>query len=167
MPLRVNLRHLEAHSIRLTGELPVAELDIDIKDEVIRLGPPLEHDIEVERLEGGLLVHGRLRMRLQCQCVRCLKGFEHVLELPSWTLHLPFQGEDAVVVNNDCVDLTPYIREDSLLEFPQHPLCDPECRGLPKSLIGKANKTSSKPADANASAWAELNKLKFKAGSET
>ena len=61
---------------------------------------------------------------------------------------------------NDLVDLTPFVREDILLEFPQHPLCDRECRGLPKNEPGKA-KASSGAGPTEASAWAELNKLKF------
>lgn len=142
--------------------MAVAELDIDPHDEVIRVGPPLEHELEVQRLDEGLLVQGRLRLTLLCECVRCLKPFEYLIELPHWTLMLPLEGEDAVAVNNDCVDLTPYAREDILLEFPQHPLCDPECRGLPKTLIGKPKKPSSAgPTEVKSSAWAELNKLKF------
>jgi uncharacterized protein len=162
MPLTVNLRHLEAQAVRLDGQLAVAELDIDPRDEVIRIGPPLEYELEAQRLDEGLLVQGRLCLTLHCECVRCLKPFEYRIELPHWALLLPLEGEDAVVVNNDCVDLTPYAREDILLEFPQHPLCDPECRGLPKTLIGKPKKPSSTgPAEAKSSAWAELNKLKF------
>ena len=74
---------------------------------------------------------------LACQCVRCLTSFRLPLELNGWTCHLPLQGEDRVKVLNDCVDLTPYVREDILLEIPQHPLCDPECRGLPKTWRGQ------------------------------
>ncbi len=163
MALTVNLRHLLAHEVRLTGELSVPELDIDTLDEVIRVDRPLKYELEVQKLEGGLLVQGRLRTDLSCQCVRCLKSFDYPLEFREWTCHLPLEGEDAVAVVNDCVDLTPFVREDSLLEFPQHPLCDPECRGLPKTWVGKPKK----PNDAQqgepegSSAWAELNKLKF------
>ncbi len=161
MALLVNLRQLDAHSARLQGKLPVAELDIDTRDEMIRVNQPLEHDLEVQKLEGGLLVQGRLHLRLECQCVRCLKPFAYHLRLDSWTCHLPLHGEEAAAVNNDCVDLTPYVREDILLEFPQHPLCDPECRGLPKAWMGQPPQANTDPSDAKASAWAELNKLKF------
>ena len=41
MPLVVNLRHLEAHGVHLAGELPVAELDIETLDKVMRLAQPL------------------------------------------------------------------------------------------------------------------------------
>ena len=162
MPLTVNLRHLEAHNLHLAGQLPAKELDIDTQDEMLRVKEPLEYELEAQLLEGGLLVQGRLELVLDCQCVRCLRSFRHKLGLKAWTLHLPFQGEEALQITNDCADLTPYVREDILLEFPQHPLCDPECRGLPKSLPGKARKASStKPTGAVSSAWAELNKLKF------
>ena len=87
MPLVVNLRHLEAHNIRLEGKLPVEELDIDPHDEVIQVAQPLEYDLEVQKLEDGLLVQGRLRLVLECQCVRCLKPFQYHLELD--TLDLP------------------------------------------------------------------------------
>jgi uncharacterized protein len=162
MPLTINLRHLETDSIRLEGHLPVKELDIDPHDEVIQVGQPLEHDLEVQKLEDGLLVQGRLHLVLDCQCVRCLKPFQHRLELDHWACHLPLEGEDCVAVVNDCVDLTPYVREDILLEFPRHPLCNPDCRGLPNMSIGKPRNTSGTgKTEVGSSAWAELNKLKL------
>ncbi len=162
MPLLVNLRHLEAHNIRLEGTVPVEELDINPHDEVIQVIHPLEHDLEVQKLEDGLLVQGRLGLVLECQCVRCLKPFQHRLELPHWTCHVPLRGEEAAPVGSDCVDLTPYVREDILLEFPRHPLCDPECSGLPGRSVGKSKNTSDAEETGTGSpAWAELNKLKL------
>ena len=162
MPLVVNLRHLDAHNVRLEGELPVEEMDIDTRDEVIQVTQPLEHDLEVQKLDDSILVQGHLHLNLECQCVRCLKPFQYRLELDGWTCHLPLQGEDRVAVVNDCVDLTPYVREDILLEFPWHPLCDPECRGLPGTSIGKSRDSSSTgKSGMDLSAWAKLNKLKL------
>lgn len=161
--MKVNVRHLEDHDVHLEGQLAVSELDIDTKDEVIRLNQPLDYALDAQKLEGGLLVQGRLHMMLACECVRCLKPFDLPLELKTWTCHLPLEGEDRVEVVNDCVDLTPYVREDILLEIPQHPLCDPECRGLPRMRVGSAAPAErpSGPEAGGASVWAELNKLKF------
>jgi uncharacterized metal-binding protein YceD (DUF177 family) len=54
------------------------------------------------------------------------------------------------------------LREDILLEFPQHPLCETECRGLPAKEMGKAkNTTKSGDSAQKPSAWSELDKLKF------
>ncbi len=161
MPLVVNLCHLEEESLRLTGELSVQELDLDPKDEVIQLGAPLRYELELQKLEDGLLVQGSLRLTLQCQCVRCLKPFQFQLDLDPWTTLIPFEGEDCLVAINDCADLTPYVREDILLGFPRHPLCSLECRGLPKTSIGKVKTSSASPSGAGSQAWAELNKLKL------
>ncbi len=159
MSLCVNLRHLEAHNVKLEGTLAVEELDIEPLDEVIQVKEPLAYHLEVQPVEDALLVEGRLSLPLQCNCVRCLKPVRHVVEIPHWTCHIPLKGEDKAPINNDTVDLTPFVREDILLEFPQHPLCDPECGGLPKTT-GDAN-TNSGQNEPDSSAWAELNKLKF------
>ncbi|MGN6552657.1 MAG: YceD family protein [Verrucomicrobiota bacterium] len=163
MPLLVNLRHLEEDNLSLQGELPVEELDLDVHDELMRAETPLEYDIEVQLIEHNLLVNGRLSLTLECQCARCLKPFRHKLEVNEWAQLLPLEGEEKVPVANDFVDLTPYMREDILLEFPQHPLCEADCRGLPKKDSGESDKTSDPSQQAEeTSAWAELDKLKFK-----
>jgi uncharacterized protein len=162
MALLVNLNHLEVDPVSLEGQIPVNELDIDTRDDIIRLGQPPEYRLQVEKLDGGLLVQGRLALVLDCQCVRCLKRFDYRLEIDPWTAHLPLQGEEAVTVVNDCVDLTPYVREDILLEFPQHPVCERDCRGLRSASVGKSNTSSSiGRSDEESSAWKDLNKLKF------
>jgi DUF177 domain-containing protein len=157
MSLTVNLRHLENSNVVLRGELPLAELDLDVRDEMIRVISPARYDIEIEKMDEALLVRGELRISLECECVRCLKKFKRDLDLENWTLHLPLAGEGAVVVNNDCVDLTPFAREDILLEFPQHPLCKPDCRGLEK--ISSDNAKSAVKSKIVSPAWTKLDKL--------
>jgi uncharacterized protein len=162
MPLLVNIRHLEVRSLELQGELPAADLDIDTRDEMIRVMRPLNYDLVVEKLPGSILVQGTLRITLDCRCVRCLAAFEYKLNLSGPICHLELQGEDKAEVVNDCVDLTPCLREDILLEFPRHPVCKPACRGLPESRVDMAkNAGATGEAEAVASAWNELNKLRF------
>jgi uncharacterized protein len=160
MPLTVNLRHLDDRDLELRGELSLAELDFDVHDEMIRVTRPLRYELEVEKLDDSLLVQGSLQLPLACRCVRCLQEFEFALVLDAWTQYLPLAGEDAVPVKNDSVDLTPWVREDILLEFPRHPLCKPDCVGLRKASVGKARKIDGKD-ESVPSAWAELNKLKL------
>jgi uncharacterized metal-binding protein YceD (DUF177 family) len=157
MSLKANLRHLEAHDVHLKGNLPVEELDFGLRDEMMSVKKPLKYDLRVEQVTHGLLVQGKLSLALDCQCVRCLKSFETRLELPHWTLHLPLEGEEKVAVDSDCVDLTPFVREDMLLEFPQHPVCKPDCAGL-----NKKGRVNAEKAKVSPSAWKEeLDKLNF------
>jgi uncharacterized protein len=161
MPLLVNLHHLARHELVLQGELPVAELDIETFDEVIRLEQPLRYELEVEQLDQQLLVRGTLELILQCECVRCLKPVAYPLRLEDWICHVPLQGEEAAAVESDCVDLTPYVREDILLAFPQHPLCQPECPGLSPADRGRASTQSGAEGTECSSVWSELDKLRL------
>ena len=156
--LKVNLRHLEEHGLRLQGELTAAELDLGIRDELIRAEQPLQYDLSVELLDDAILATGNLVLPLDCECARCLKRYASELKLSGWALHLPLEGEDKVSLDNDSVDLTPFVREDILLDFPQHPLCKPECAGL-KSKTARAARDRPKPS---LEVWAKLDKLKLK-----
>lgn len=162
MKVTFNIRHLERNDLHLKGELPAVDLDLDTVDELIILKEPLFYDLQVERLSQSIYVHGKMSVALQCHCVRCLKPFRQVIEGEQWAWDLPLEGEDQVEIENDCVDLTPFIREDILLAFPQHPLCKTECRGLPKAPQKRSHQTSGATDSGEvSSAWAELNKLKF------
>jgi len=161
MPLLINLRHLDRNDLKLVGELPVADLDIDTRDELVQLKQPLQHKLEVQELDDNLLVRGKVTLPLDCECVRCLKPFVYKLEWKDWACLIPLSGEEAVPRDGDTVDLTPFLREDILLELPQHPLCKPDCGGLKKPNAGKSKK--SDPSDVKtSSAWTELDKLKFR-----
>jgi len=160
MALLLNLRHLERDDLTLTGELPVAELELDLHDEMIRAEKPLRYALVVQKLEDNLLVRGQLILPLACECVRCLKPFVYQLQLPEWTCLVALAGEEMVAITSDTVDLTPFFREDILLELPQHPLCQPECGGLKKPDPEKTKPSSLSRTEP--SAWAELNKLKVR-----
>src|SRR2546425_11695361 len=161
MPLLFNIRHLEHQPVTLRGELPVAQLDLGGIDELIQANSPLHHDLVVERHERSILVQGRLGLELRCECVRCLKSFDYPLAFNSWSCLLPLEGEDKALVSNDCVDLTPYVREDIVLAFPQHPLCEAECRGLMSRRVAGSKQSDAPATGELSSAWAELNKLKL------
>jgi uncharacterized protein len=161
MPLIINLRNLEGQELHLAGEIPVEELDVAGMDDLIRPDGGLSYDLEVERHEQGLLLQGRLSLTLQCECARCLTPFRRELVLSGWCSMLPWEGEDAVVVRNDSVDLTPYLREDMVLALPQRPLCKPECGGFQFRSADDSGVTQAQPSDESSSAWAVLNNLKL------
>jgi uncharacterized metal-binding protein YceD (DUF177 family) len=156
MPVLVNLHEVEKKDVRLQGKLNAADLQLDETDELVHLRSPLQYDVTAQKIDQSILVQGSLKARLECECARCLKSFEHKLELADWTALLALTGPEKVETKDDSVDLTPLMREDILLEFPQHPLCESDCAGLPNR---------HEPADARSegsAAWSELNKLKLK-----
>jgi uncharacterized protein len=159
MPLTFNLRHIDAKDLPLEGELPSEELELELHDELIHPAGSLQYDLLAQNLEGAVLVQGKIKLPLELECARCLKKFKRPLKIDDWVCHLPLTGEDATPVDNDLVNLTPYLREDILLALPQHPLCEPECGGL--KLPARA-KDPEKTAGNTASAWDALDKLKLK-----
>ena len=163
MRAQVNLRHLAEGPQQLEGEVSPEILELDkLGDEVIQVTEPLRYDVEVEKQDRNLLISGNLRTNLDCHCVRCLKAFKYPLELKPYDLYVALEGDDAAPVVNDLVDLTPFFREDTLLAFPQHPLCSEDCAGLPNASGSKTAKPDkSSQGNETASAWSELDKLKF------
>ncbi len=161
MPLNFNLRHLDDHSLELQGELTPEELELTGIDEMMEVRQPVGYDLTLERLSTSVLVRGALDCTLECQCVRCLRPFTTRLDLDDWMCDLRLEGEERVAVVNDRIDLTPYVREDILLAFPQHPLCEPDCRGLLDRGHNLNPPASIAEPAREPSAWAELNKLKL------
>ena len=157
MAITFNIRHLENHVLHLKGELAPAELELSVSDELTTVSRPVDYDLIVTETGDEILAQGKVHLTLDCQCARCLKPFTQEVNFPNWTTLLAREGPEKVTIHNDLVDLTPYLREDILLEFPQHPLCRVECEGLtgPASGPKKENKSQG------SSAWSELNKLKF------
>ena len=154
MSLIVNLDDLKEDDLRQEGELPLELVEPVAADELIKADKPLAYDLEISLLDDALLVRGRLELPLDCECARCLKPFVHTVSLPDWALHLPLDGDDAIETVNDSVDLTPWVREDTLLGFPQHPLCAPNCSGL--KAAGPEGSTAVAGTEPSPSPWAQL-----------
>lgn len=159
MPLLINLQELEDHDKPLCGELPSEEVEFDIDDDVTTPAQTLMFELNAHSLPDALLVRGKLHLDLHCKCVRCMEPFLYSIDFPDWICHIPTEGEDKAPIIKGCVDLTPYIREDMLLAFPQHPLCRENCPGL----LTKDSKKSedSSDDDGSSSPWDQLNQLKL------
>ncbi|MCX7871763.1 MAG: YceD family protein [Verrucomicrobiae bacterium] len=154
------MHDLVRKEVLLKGILPVKELEIDGLDTVIHANHDLNYDFTVQKIEKKLVLIGNLSIELDCQCVKCLKSFTYKINLPQWSLTLDLEGDDRVNIINDFIDLTPYIREDILLSFPLHPVCEPGCKGLPGVISGEDEATKSRTEPLN-SVWSALDKLKF------
>lgn len=163
MALTLNLRQLEKEEhICFQGKLSPEELEMQGFDDLIELALPVKYDLEAELIQDSILIRGSLEVVLECECVRCLKTFEHPVPMDEWVCHMALKGEEAEPVLNDLVDLTPHIREDIFLALPQHPVCNPECQGLTSdatSHVGPPDRGDI--PDEGASAWAALDKLKL------
>ena len=94
MPLLLNIETLAKGPVRLRGELSPEELDMETLDELVEADEPLDYDLTAERAGDNILLRGRLTMRLQCECARCLRPFVHRVELLEWSCLLPLAGRN-------------------------------------------------------------------------
>jgi uncharacterized metal-binding protein YceD (DUF177 family) len=131
MSIICNIKQLESQSLSFKGLITAKELDLENIDICVHLNTPVEHNFIAKKASNTIRLLGRLRFELDCECVHCLKPFKIVMDWADWECIVPLQGEMLSPIINDCVDLTPYVREDILLAFPQHPLCEPGCNKLP------------------------------------
>lgn len=165
MPLLINLQWVRQKPQHVVGELPISEFAEGFQDELIRFVAPLAYDLEV-RFEGEeLFIQGSLQTELECNCSRCLKAFRQALAVPDFVALAPLTGEEAVPREGDFANLTPLLREDSLLALPTAPLCKPDCRGLamkaPARDSRRRGRKSPEPT-AGKSPWDALEQLKLK-----
>ena len=104
----------------------------------------LKGELELTRVEEGILVQGELHGEAKTECTRCLTPFyvpitfelEDIISLPNADL----TPERPVRVNeNGWADLTPLVREYAWLALPVSPVCSSDCLGICPECGGNRN----------------------------
>lgn len=120
---RVHVQDIPPEGLRLHGQAEAEDLDGLCGDDRIAIAEPVRYSLHVTLVSSGVLVRGELRTELACTCDRCLSAFPVGLAVDE-VCHF-YES-----VSEDTLDLTPELREDILLAFPQRLLCRHDCRGL-------------------------------------
>ncbi|NLF94023.1 MAG: DUF177 domain-containing protein [Oligosphaeraceae bacterium] len=114
---------LRPEGVCLRGQISFADLDIQEEDR-FSFPAALEYDLLLTPLgQNDVLLRGALQARIAIVCDRCNSHGELQLQVDD----VCHQYKDAF---GKILDLTPDIREDILIVFPQHFLCREDCRGL-------------------------------------
>ena len=146
--MKVHLRQIPPQGLHLKGEedCPIEELASD----EIRCADSLHYDIEVGVADRGLWANGSLSQPVELRCVSCLQKFVHEIRVPAFAVHTELPGPETV-------DLTPFMREDILLNLPAHPHCDRD-----GGRVCKARQVSTADQDVKRkSDWSALDQLKL------
>ena len=129
--LRFNFGFLLESKIGTTRTIELDYPTIDVEDITLT---PLTGTLNVTRTSEGVYVSGRLKTATAVKCVRCLMdtfvpvavSLEELLFYPASSTP---PGEIAIGEDGH-VDLSPLVRELTILELPFHPICKPDCLGL-------------------------------------
>lgn len=150
--MKVHLRQIPAEGLHLEGEedCPIPEL---AAEEIICAGP-LRYSLDIGISEGALWANGSLSQPVQVRCVACLEQFVHVIEVPEFALHTETGGPEVI-------DLTPFAREDILLNLPAYPRCDRTGERVCPAPATIVNPDENDDSGTRKPDWSALDKLKF------
>jgi uncharacterized metal-binding protein YceD (DUF177 family) len=146
--MKIHLKQIPPRGLHLEGdqESPIAGLEA----EEIRSIGPLRYSLDVGVSDGALWANGSLLQAVELRCVSCLEKFVHHIEVRAFAVHTELRGPETV-------DLTPFAREDLLLNLPAHPRCDRDggrvCHARWSERLGADAKRKSD--------WSALDKLKL------
>jgi uncharacterized protein len=152
--MRVHLKQISPEGLHLEGEddCLIAELE----SEGVRCAGPTRYQIDVGVAEGSLWANGSLKQSVELTCVGCLEKFVHEIKVPAFAVHTELLGPETV-------DLSPFMREDILLNLPAHPRCDREGGRVCKSVKTADTETAKEERAAKREHdWGELDKLKLR-----
>ena len=147
--MKIHLRQIPAEGLHLEGEedclLP------DLEAEGVRCAGLLRYNIDVGVSAGALWANGTLVQPAELRCVACLESFVYEINVKAFAMHEELHGPETF-------DLTPFMREDVLLNLPPHPHCD--------RVGGRVCKAAHISAEAAAQIkaqpdWSALDKLKI------
>ena len=148
--MKIHLKQIPADGLHLEGEedCPVPEL----AEQDVHCAGPLSYNLDLGISEGALWANGSLSQPVRLRCVSCLEPFEHNIDVHAFALHRELHGPESV-------DLTPFMREDILLNLTPYPRCDRDggrvCKGA------RPIQEASPPKDDPKPAWSALDKLKL------
>ena len=146
--MKVHLKQIPSEGLHLEGEDDC--LIPDLESEGVHCAGPMHYSIDLGMAEGSLWANGSLKQPVEVSCVACLEKFVHEIKVPSFAVHTELRGPETV-------DLSPFMREDILLNLPAHPRCDRE-----GGRVCKAAKAEAAPAEAKRKPdWSALDKLKL------
>jgi uncharacterized metal-binding protein YceD (DUF177 family) len=146
--MKIHLKQVPAHGLHLEGheDCPIH----DLTAEGIHCAGRLRYNIDVGIAGGALWARGSLSQPVKLRCVSCLEDFVYDIRVPAFAVHTELHGPETV-------DLTPFIREDVLLNLPAHPRCDRD-----GNRVCKPKQPESAEQDTKRKLdWSALDKLKI------
>ena len=147
--MKIHLKQIPAEGLHLEGEEDC--LIPELESEGVHCLGPMEYKIDIGVAEGSLWANGSLVQPVELTCVGCLEKFVHDIQAPAFAVHTELHGPETV-------DLSPFMREDILLNLPPHPRCDREVGRVCKA----PHPDAAPPEIKRRPDWSALDKLKLK-----
>ncbi len=123
--LKINIKQLTNEGMDFSGKvfsesigLKISESEVDIT-----FGKNVKYALHVSSVSGGILVAGKISLKVESECGRCLEKYVFSLIMAE-VCHF-YEN-----VSGDYLDITDDIREDILINLPSKYICSDDCGGL-------------------------------------
>lgn len=131
-PLVINIIEMTRRAGTLKDiaiSIPVSTFDF--ADRRLNDATEIEIALQLESINGGIVVHGAVTGQSQLLCGRCLRDIDYanVATIDEMYQRVP-DNPDAYPIVGESLDLQPMVREMVLLSLPDTPLCKADCPGL-------------------------------------
>ena len=151
--MKVHLRQIPAEGLHLEGEEDCPIPDLEAKE--VQCAGPLRYSLDIGISEGALWANGALRNRLSCVASAASSRFRSTSRCNEFALHIELTGPELV-------DLTPFVREDILLNLARVSALRPRGRRVCQAGGDKnLTRTGVQQPEARQPDWSALDKLKI------
>jgi uncharacterized metal-binding protein YceD (DUF177 family) len=151
--MKIHILQIPSEGLHLEGDEPSQILDL--QGEGAQATGPIHYSLDVGLSDGGVFATGTLDLPLRLQCVACLESFPFHLHVEDFACQVELPGRETV-------DLTEYLREDTLLALPPHPHCDWSGERDCKGAFRQETETANEPLSDTREVWGALDQLKLK-----
>jgi len=156
----VALRRHHGYRERVQVRAPLAGMSVT--DSRVPDNAPVDLDVTLEAMEGGISVVGTVRAPWEGECRRCLGPVRGEISATVNELFVrePEEGEAYPILGQQ-IDLEPLAREALVLALPLAPLCRPDCAGLCPTCGADLNDGPCRcPPSGGDARWAALDVLR-------
>ena len=115
--MEIFISDIPDEGLHKTGELPASIFELAPEDSIRPLGPA-EFDIQIYAFEELISFHGSLKGSFDLLCGTCLEYKRYDAHFDDWNSDLDLEE------GQTSFDLAQIIREDFLLNLPDHLRCD-------------------------------------------
>lgn len=123
----VALRRHPGHREHLSVRAPLSGLEVTAS----RVASEVVAEVDLEAVEGGIVVDGTVSASWAGECRRCLGTVSGDVSATVSEVFVSDPEEGVTYpIHGDHIDLEPMVREAVVLALPLAPLCAATCRGL-------------------------------------
>lgn len=139
--MRIDVRELESGPLRMSGEIPQQELNLDPND--LKVWGKIPVALTAEKAGREVRIRGQIQAEVVLLCSRCLEPIRISLT-PQFdqfyqragSAHLvgeiALQEKDTEIAffQGDFIEVSDIVREQIVLAVPMKPMCREDCQGL-------------------------------------